>query len=101
MNVLLVVTLTGGWTLESDGGAYAVDHRRVCTDGACSPVGEVQVRDDGVWSVGEVEVRWDTPTTARMRRGAGPWVAARLKSPVAGESPWKGTPGEGLTVGSV
>ena len=47
----------------------------------------------------DLEVRWHTPTTASMRRGAGPWTSASLQSPVAAASPWKGTPGERLTAG--
>jgi hypothetical protein len=96
---VLVVTLTGGWTLASDGDDYTLDRRQVCVDGTCARVEQVRIRDDGVWTVGDVEVRWDSATTARMGRGAGPWTPAVLRSPVAAASPWEGTPGERLTAG--
>lgn len=97
--IALTVALTGGWTLESDGGAYTLDRRQVCVDGTCSRVEDVRIREDGVWTVGELEVRWHTPTTASMRRGTGPWTRAQLRSPVAADSPWKGSAGERLTAG--
>lgn len=97
MSIVMTLTLAGGWTLESDGGAYTLDRRRVCVDGNCSPTEEVALRADGAWTVGALEIRWDSPTRARVRHGSGPWVAATLRSPVGTTSPWEGTPGGRLT----
>jgi hypothetical protein len=98
MNIVLTVALNGGWTLVSDGGATTIGHRKVCIDETCTPTPDVQIREDGIWVVGELEVQWTSPTKARVRNAGGPWTSAQLTSPVADPSPWSGTPGERLTV---
>lgn len=100
MKTVLTVALAGGWTLSSEGGAYTIERRETCVDGACAPTGTARIREDGVWVFASgLEVQWRTPTAARMRHGEGPWVPATLAATFAGPPPWEGEAGRSLSPG--
>lgn len=76
------------WLLSASDGT-TLDARQVCVQSVCSRHTAVTVLEDGCWRVApqNLEVRWVTASTARVRVAGSDWSDATLSSITAADVP--------------
>ncbi|MEZ4316981.1 MAG: hypothetical protein R3F61_05745 [Myxococcota bacterium] len=74
------------WTLATSDDSVTVTARETCIDGECSATGDPSV-DFGVWTIGDLQIRWTANDHALVRVGSGRWRPARLTAATPADRP--------------